>query len=84
MMKSRGMIWAGHVARTGEKSNPYRVLVGMPGGKSPLGKPRRKREDDIKMYLREIRWDFMRWIHLAQDRDQWLAFVKTVIKLCIL
>jgi hypothetical protein len=67
MMKSRRMKWAGHVARVGEKRNAYRALVGKPEGKRPLGRPRRSTVDNIK----EIGWDRMDWIHLAQDRDQW-------------
>jgi hypothetical protein len=56
MIKSRRMIWAGHVARMGEK-NAYRILVGNPEGKRPLGSPRRRWVDNIKMDLREIGWD---------------------------
>jgi hypothetical protein len=79
MMKSRRMRWAGHVARMGEKRNAYRILVGMPEGKRPLGRPRRRWVDNIKMDLREIGGDVMHWIDLAQDRDQWKALVNTVI-----
>jgi hypothetical protein len=64
------MRWAGHVARIGEKRNAYRILVGKPGGKRPLGRPRRRLVDDIKIYPREIGWNGMDWIDLAQDRDQ--------------
>jgi hypothetical protein len=59
----------------------YRILVGKPEGKRPLGKPRRKWVDSIKIDLREIGWDGMDWIDLAQNRDQWRALVNTVIKL---
>jgi hypothetical protein len=62
-----------------EKRNAYRILVGKPEGKRPLGRPRRKWEDNIKMYLREIGWGGMDWIDLAQDRDQWRALVNTVM-----
>jgi hypothetical protein len=55
MIKSRRMRWAGHVARTGEKRNAYRILVGNPEGKRPLGRPRRRWVDNIKMDLGEIR-----------------------------
>jgi hypothetical protein len=79
MIKSRRMRWAGHVARMGEKRNAYRILVGKPEGKRPLGRPRRRWEDNIKMDLREIGWDGMNWIDLAQDRDQWRALVNTVM-----
>jgi hypothetical protein len=70
MIKSRRMRWAGHVARMGEKRNAYRILVGKPEGKRPPGRPRRRWVDNIKIDLREIRWDGMDWIDLAQDRDQ--------------
>jgi hypothetical protein len=66
---------AGHVART-EKRNAFRILVGNPEGKLPLERPRRRSVDNIKMDLREIGWDGMDWIDLAEDRDQWRALVK--------
>jgi hypothetical protein len=75
------MIWAGHVARTGEKRNAYMSLVGKPEGTRRLGRPRRRCEDNIKMDFREIYWGGMGWINLAQDRDQWRAIVNTVINL---
>jgi hypothetical protein len=81
MIKSRRMRWAGHVARMGEKRNAYRILVGKPEGKRPLGRPRRRWVDNIKMDLREIGWDGMEWIELAQDRDQWRDLVNTVMNL---
>jgi hypothetical protein len=56
-------------------------LVGVPEGKKPLGRPRYRWEDNIRMGLREIRWECVNWIHLTQDRDQWRAFVNTVITL---
>jgi hypothetical protein len=65
----------------GEKRNAYRILVGKPEGKRPLGRPRRMLVDNIKMYLREIGWDGMDWIDLAQDRNQWRALVNTVMNL---
>jgi hypothetical protein len=70
MIKSRRMRWAVHVARIGEKTNAYRILVTMPEGKRPLGRPRRRWVDNIKMDLTEIGWDGIDWIDLAQDRDQ--------------
>jgi hypothetical protein len=73
------MRWAGHVARVGEGLGAYKVLVGRPEGKRPLGKPRRRWEDNIKMDLREIGIDGANWIRLAQDRVQWRAFVNTVM-----
>jgi hypothetical protein len=81
MIKSRRMRWAGHVARMGEKRNAYRILVGKLERKRPLGRPRRRSVDNIKMDLREIGWDSIDWIDLAQDRDQWRALVNTVINL---
>jgi hypothetical protein len=65
----------------GEKRNAYRILVGKPEGKRPLGRPRRKWVVNIKMDLREIGWDGMDWIDLAQDRDQWRALANTVMNL---
>jgi hypothetical protein len=65
----------------GEKRNAYRILVGKPEGKIPLGRPRRRWEDNIKMDLREIGWGGMDWIDVAQDRDQWRALVNTVMNL---
>jgi hypothetical protein len=65
MIKSRRMRWAGHVARMGEKRNAYRILVGNPEGPRPLGRPRRRWVDNIKIDLREIGWDGGDWIDLA-------------------
>jgi hypothetical protein len=81
MIKSRRMRRAGHVARMGEKRNAYRILVGKPEGKRPLGRPRCRWVDHIKMDLREIGWDGVDWIDLAQVRDQWRALVNTVMNL---
>jgi hypothetical protein len=78
---ARRMRWAGHVARMGEKRNSYGILVGNPEGKRPLGRPRRRWVDKIKMYLREIGWDGMDWIDVAQDKDRWRALVNTVMNL---
>jgi hypothetical protein len=64
IIKSRMMRWAGHVARIGEKRNAYRILVGKPEGKIPLGRPRRRWADNNKMNLREIGWDGVVWIGL--------------------
>jgi hypothetical protein len=80
MIKSR-MRWAGQVARIGEKRNVYRILVGKPEGKRPLGRPRRRWVDNITMDLREIGGDGMDWIDLAQDRDRWRACVNAVMNL---
>jgi hypothetical protein len=65
----------GACSTSGEKRNAYRILVRKPEGKRPLGRPRRRWEDNIKMGLREIGWGGMDWIDLAQDRDQWRALV---------
>jgi hypothetical protein len=65
----------------GEKRNAYRTSVGTPEGKRVLGTPRRRWADNIKMDRREIGWDGMDWIDLAQDGDQWRAFVNTVMNL---
>jgi hypothetical protein len=81
VIKSRKMTWAGHVARKGKGRGVYRVLVGRPEGKRPLGRPRRRWDDKIKMDLREIGIDVAKWIQLAQDRVQWRAFVNTVMNL---
>jgi hypothetical protein len=68
----------------GEKRTAYRILVGKPEGKRPLGRPRRRWLDNIKMDLREIGWDGMDWIDLAQDRDRWRAYVNEVMNLRVL
>jgi hypothetical protein len=82
MIKSRRMRWAGNVARMGGKRNAYRILVGKPEGKKPLGRPKRRWVDNIKLDLREkMGWDGMDWIDLAQDTDQWRALVNTVMNL---
>jgi hypothetical protein len=81
MTKSRRKRWGGRVARMGKYRNSYRMLVGKPKGKRPLGNPRRKWVDNIKMDLREIVWGGMGWIDVAQDRDQWRTLVNTVVNL---
>jgi hypothetical protein len=68
----------------GEGRNVYGVLVGKPVGKSPLGRPRRRWEDGIKMDLRKIGWGGVEWIQLAQDRDRWRAVVSAVMNLRVL
>jgi hypothetical protein len=78
MIKSSRVRLAGHVARMGEKRNAYRILVRKPEGKRPLGRPRRRLVDNIKVDLREMGWDGVDWIDLAQDRDPWRALVNTV------
>jgi len=75
------MISAGHIARMGERRGVYRVLVGKPEGKRPLGRPRHRWEDNIKMDLQEVGWGSMDWIDLAQDRDRWRALVNAGMNL---
>jgi hypothetical protein len=74
-MKTRRMRWAGHVARMGEKMNVYRLLVGKPQRRRPLGRPRRRLLDNIRMDLVEVGWGHVDCIGLAQDRDGWRALV---------
>jgi hypothetical protein len=83
-IKSRRMRWAGHVARMGEQRKLYKVLVGNPEGKRPLGRPRRRWEDGIRIDLREIGLGGVYWIRLAQDRDRWRAVVSAVMNLRVL
>ena len=78
VVKSRRMRWAGHVARMGEGRGVHRVLVGKPEGKSPLGRPRHRWEDNNKMDLQEVGGSCGDWMELAQDRDRWRALVGTV------
>jgi hypothetical protein len=75
------MRWTGHVACLGEKINAYRILMGKPEEKSTLRRPRHRWEDNIKMDLREIGWDGVDWIDLAEDRDQWRALMNMVMNL---
>jgi hypothetical protein len=81
VIKSRRTKWTGHGARMAEGRGVYRVLVGRAKGKRPLGRPRHRWEDNIKMDLRERGFDGVNWIQLAQDRVQWRAFVYTVMNL---
>jgi hypothetical protein len=80
VIKSRRMRWAGYVARMGEKRGAYRIFVGRPEGRRPLGRPRRTWEDNIKIDLQDVGWG-MDWIELAQDRDRWRALVNAVMNL---
>ena len=79
VVKSRRMRWAGHVARMGQGRGVYRVLVGKPEVKRPLGRPRRRWDDYIKMDLQEVGGGCEDWMELAQDRDRWRALVSTVM-----
>jgi hypothetical protein len=79
--KNRRIRRAGHVARMGEGRGVYRVLLGKPEGRRPLGRPRRRWEDNIRMDLREVGCGCVEWMELAQDRDRWRALVSTVLNL---
>ena len=81
VIKSRRMGWAGRVARMGEGRVVYRVLVGKPEGRRPLGRSRRRWEDNIRMHLREVGCGCVDWVELAQDRDRWRALVSAVMNL---
>ena len=81
VIKSRRMRRAGYVARMGEEREVYRVLVGKPEGKRPMGRPRRRWVDNIRMDLQEVGCGYMDWIGLAQDRDRWQKLVIAVMNL---
>jgi hypothetical protein len=81
VIKSRRMRWVEHVARMGERRGADRVLLWKPEGNRPLGRPRRRWHDNIKMDLQEVGCGCMDWIELAQDRDRWRAFVGAVMNL---
>jgi hypothetical protein len=81
IIKSRRMRWEGDVAQMGEKRNMYRLLVGKPEGKRPLGRPRWRWVDNIRMDLGEVGWGDVDWIGLVQDRDKWRALVNLVMNL---
>jgi hypothetical protein len=78
VIKSRRLRWVGHVARMGEGRGVYRVLVGKPEGKRPLGIPRRRWEDNVRMDLQEVGCGCEDCIGLTQDRDRWRAIVSVV------
>ena len=81
VIKSRRMRWAGHVAHMGEEREVYRVLVGKPEGKRPLGRARPRWVDNIRMDLQEVGCGYMDWSGLAQDRDSWQTLVSAVMNL---
>ena len=83
VIKLRRMRWAGHVARMGEERGVYRVLVGKPEGRRPLGRPRRRWADNIRTDLQEVRCVYMDWIGLAQDRDRWRTLMSAVMNLWV-
>jgi hypothetical protein len=77
------MRWVGHVAGMGEKRIAYRLLVGKSEGKGPLGRPRRRWVDNIRMDFGEVGWGVVDWIGLAQDRNRWRALVNSVLNLWV-
>ena len=79
VIKSRRMRWTGHLARMGEERGVYGVLVGKPEGNRPLGRPRRRWVDNIRMDLQEVGCGYMDWIGWAQDRDMWRTLVSAVM-----
>jgi hypothetical protein len=83
VIKSRRMVWVGHVAHVGKGRGIYKVLFGRPEGKRPLGRPRHRWEDNIKIDIREIGINGANWFWLAQDRVQWWGFVNMVMNLWV-
>jgi hypothetical protein len=83
IMKSRSIRWAGHVARMVERRSAYRLLVGKPEGKRPLGRPRHRWMDNIRMEFVVVEWGDVDWIGLARDRDRWGALVNSILNLRI-
>jgi len=83
VIKSRRMRWVGHVACMRERRGIYRVLLGKPEGKRPMGRPRHRWEDNIKIDLQDVGCGVMDWIELAEDRDRWWALVNAVLNLQI-
>jgi hypothetical protein len=81
IMKARRIRCVGHVARMGEKGNAYRLLVGKPKGRRPLGSPKRRWFDNIRMDLVEVRWGDVDWIGLTHARNGWRALVNSALNL---
>ena len=81
MIKSRRLRWAGHVARMEEGRCSFKILTGKPTGKRPLGRPRRKWEENIRVDLKEIGMNTRNWVESAQDRDYWRAPVNVTLNL---
>jgi hypothetical protein len=81
IIKSGRMRWASHGERKREKGNAYRLLMGKPERKRPLGRPRRRWVDNIRMDLGEVGWGDVDWIGLAKDRNRWRALVNSVLNL---
>jgi hypothetical protein len=82
-ISSRRMRWAGRIARMRKMRSSYKILIRIPEGKRPLGRPRYKWETIIRMDLTEIWCEGVNWMYLAQDSDQWRAVVNTVMKLLV-
>jgi hypothetical protein len=83
VIKSRRKRWVGHVVLMGEDRGMYRILVGKPEGKTPLGRPRHRRKENIRMDLQEVGRRYMDWIGVPQDRDRWQAIVNAVMNLWV-
>ena len=81
VIKSRRLRWAGHVVRMEEGRSAFKILIGKPTGKSPLGRPERRWEDNIRMNLEEIDNNAGNWVDSAQDRDYWRALVNAALNL---
>ena len=81
VIKSKPTIWVGHGARLGDGGIAYKIVVGRPEGKRPLGRPRRRWEDKVTIDLQEVGYGGMDWIALAQDRDRWRALVNVVMNI---
>ena len=81
MIKSRRLRWARHVARMEERRSAFKILTGKPTGKRPLGKPRRRWEDNIRMDLEEIGINAENWVDSAQDRNYWRALLNATLNL---
>ena len=83
VIKSRRMRWAGHVGCVGEDRGVYRVLLGKPEGRSPMGRPRRRWVDNIRTDLQKVGCGYMDWIWLAQDRDRWWTLASAIMNLWV-
>ena len=83
VIKSRRLRWAEHIARMEEGRSAFKISTGKPTGKKPLGRPRRGREDNIRMDLEEIGINAGNWVDLAQDRNYWRALVNAALNLWV-
>ena len=81
--KSKTLTWAGHVARLEDGTSAFKILTGQPTGKRPLGRPRRRREDNIRMDLEETGINASNWVDSDQDRDYWRALVNAALNLWV-